>query len=174
MVVEDSMARSRALTIAVVAIVLLIVSITVDATMNRSYAVDVKDNGDWRTVASTPRGDGRYSVAEPVGYGSVPVAPNGTVELRLRADNGYPFALDQHYLVRFNGAIAAEGDIHAPARGTGESAFNLSAAKIFAAGGPVKGPDAAGAGSPRTASANFDVEVGGKSVYVYFNIQEAS
>ena len=149
------------------------VSSTVDATMTRGYAVDGKENGDWRTVASTPQGQGRYSVAEPIGYGSVPVAPNGTVQLRLRADNGYPFALDQHYLVRFNGAIAAEGDIHAPARGTGESMFHLSAAKIFAAGGAVKTPDA-GANTPRMASANFDVEVGGKSVYVYFNIQEAS
>ena len=167
------MAVSKALVVAIVAGLGLVATISLDATMGRVISVDVKDGSAWRTVAEQGDvGNGGRSFAEPFpAGGGVPVERNGSIDMRLRVDNGYFWSYDEHYVVRYGGLILAEGDLRAPARGTGESAFSVPAARFFAdAGAPAKTVDAV----RPAVSVNFQVEVGGKDVFVYFSVVEAS
>jgi hypothetical protein len=166
------MAFSRPLAIAIVGMALLAVSITVDVAMNRTYYVDVRDDGAWRTVgqsASAEHGMARPAYVDAP-YGSIIVEPNGTLELRLRAENGYPWALSEEYHVIVNGVSAAQGSITAPANGAGESAFTLSAASLLAMGAPTKPVD----GSARVSFVYFNVDVDGKAFGANLQVQEAS
>src|SRR5688500_7030591 len=111
------MAVSKALVVAVVAGLGLIATISVDAAMNRVISVDVKDGTAWRTVGEHGDVGGTsraYLEFPPAG---IPVERNGSIDMRLRVDNGYYWGYDEHYTVRYGGLILAEGELQAPARG---------------------------------------------------------
>ena len=114
---------------------LLLVVLTVDATMNRTYTVDVHDGTGFRTIAIEPNTNGDFYAARPaVGYfGAINATANDTLRFRLTLDNGYPWSASETFQVDFNGAELARGTISAPARSTGETEFTLPAAPFFAA-----------------------------------------
>jgi hypothetical protein len=167
------MAASRALIIAVVGMALLVVSITVDVNVNRAFYVDAKDAGEWRTVGELGAHEFERPYATPIGpYGAIVVPPNGSLDMRVRVDNGYPWAYAQHYVVLVNGAQAASGELTAPARGMGEAAFSLPASKLYA----TAGPDCRGASDVKIKCGypSIVVMLGTKSVYANVQVQEAS
>lgn len=160
---------SRPLTIAIAAAALLVVSLGVDASMNRSLSLDVReDDGAWRTIGS----DAPYTHARPVPVeqAGVSAAANDTITLRLRVDNGYPWAYDERYRVFFNGRELASGTLEAGARGEGESVFTVPAKPFW----DTMSQRPPGEPAPQVAYAHVEVYVDGKTVYGNFQIHEAS
>ncbi len=114
------------LAVAAVAGALLLVVLGVDASMNRTFYLDVQVNGEWQTVAEN--GEGSRGYVERYYAGSSPVfAANETVDMRLRVDNGYPWAWTGSYHVLVQGRTVEKGDVRAPARGEGDIAFEFNA-----------------------------------------------
>src|SRR5581483_6628648 len=101
---------SRALLVAAIAGVLLVVSIGVDAAMNRSWTLDVQTPEGWRTlgtqgVSGGPRG------AEPLT--PLAVERNGTIHLRVTVDNGYGWPSGGPYTAWLERRSRGRGSLHA-------------------------------------------------------------
>jgi hypothetical protein len=157
----------KPLVVAAVAAVLLVVSIGVDAAMNRTLALDAReDDGAWRAIGGEPRLETR---PVPVGSTIVMAGPDDNVTLRVRVDNGYPFAYDESYRVFFNGREIASGTLRAEPRGEGESVFTVPARPFWdATGRPVPGEP-----RPNVTYANVEVYAGSRVLYGHFQLQEA-
>lgn len=156
---------SRALVVAAIAGVLLVVSIGVDAALNRSWTLDVQTPDGWRTLTQTGgTSDGMRAVMP---LSPLAVERNGTVHLRVTVDNGYLWGYDATYRVLVNGAEVTRGALHAAARETGAAEFDVPARLAFVgAAEPVKG-------APNAASLSLEVLVGSQSLYGYVPLQEA-
>ncbi|GEM_PF-4482029 len=154
---------SRALLVAAIAGVLLVVSIGVDAAMNRSWTLDVQTPEGWRTlgtqgVSGGPRG------AEPLT--PLAVERNGTIHLRVTVDNGYVWTYDETYKAFVNGAEVARGTLHAPARSSGTAEFDVPARLAFTDASAPKGPAPGGL--------SLEVHAGSAALYGFLSVQEAS
>jgi hypothetical protein len=163
------MALSRPLVIAAIAMVLLIGSVTFEVGFQQAYSVQVRDGAAWRTIGETASDPTR---SPTLALSRAIVAPaNGSVEFRLRIDNGRPWAASEHYDVIVGGLNVADGTITAPARGVGESAFSVPVSSLVNpnGGAPLKESPAS-----NVTFVNFDVEVAGRQVYANFQLQEAS
>ena len=161
---------SRPLAVAAVASALLVARLVADASMNRAVHVDVREAGGWRPVASDPYVFDETSRA-PSPYGRNLLGANETVEMRLRVDNGYPWAYGETFRAYVNGVEVASGALYAPARGEGEATFSFSASSAAAASEPGSraGPDA-----PAVRSLVLFVEAGDARLEAYFEVQEGS
>jgi hypothetical protein len=162
------MARVSPLAVAAVSGILLMVVLGVDATVNRSYAVDVEGTGGWQTVAQGPVQDEYAFVRYPFATGAVEVEDNASVTFRVRGENGYPWAMSERYTVYGSGAVVAEGILTAPARGSGESEFTLDVARL--ASGPYGQPKLAGDPADRI---YLELRVGGETLYGEVAVREA-
>lgn len=150
--------------VAAVSGLLLVVVLAVDASMNRTYALDVEGTDGWRTFAtdaqvSYPRFD--------YGGSAVDVADNTSVTFRVRADNGFPWELSKTFTVTSYGVRVAEGVISAPARGEGVAEFSLNVSDL--AGSPPY---------PKQDASNYEnvyleLHVGNEIVGGTVNIREA-
>jgi hypothetical protein len=155
--------------VAAIAGILLLVSIGVDAAMNRTWSLDVQTPDGWRTVGTTGS-DGGRPYAEPVYGGTLlNVSRNGTVHMRVTVDNGYPWSYADTYRVIINGAEVTRGTLQAASRGSGTSEFDVPARFAFDAAAPVPG------GPAKTAISSLYVEVriGSQSLYGNVALQEA-
>lgn len=125
------MARVTPLTVATVSAVLLVAVLAVDATMNRTYKLQVQATDGWKTFAESPTGE--YEYARPyASYAPQTIANNSSVTFRVFAENGYPWALDKPYEVFYQGSLVASGTIEAPARGSGTAEFTLDVERLVA------------------------------------------
>lgn len=167
------MATSVPLVVAIVASVLLVATIAVDATVNRVIRVEVQDDGEWVGVyeEGAPQRD-PYAYAKPLGpFGKgVRVDPNGTISLRLVIENAYPWGYDKTYRVVVEGSVVHEGRVSAPASGDATSEFSLDARRFFSGPGATRDPSL----NATTAYVYFEVRLGAKSIYVSFPATEAS
>ena len=165
------MALSRPLAIAVAAMILLVGSVTFEIVFHRSFSVEVHDAAGWHTIGTAGTEPSRPAALHaPV---TVVADRNATLDFQLRTDNGYPWSYADHYAVIYNGAVVAEGDIAAGARGVHESPFSLPAATLFSGLGPSAEPIKGTPGTNITFP-SFDVQVGNVDVYASFQLQEAS
>ena len=119
---------SRPLIVAGVAAALLVVVLAADLSFNRSYALDLRQDDAWVQVAEFPYS--LYSEARPVDDGHR-VDPNGTVEMRVRVDNGYPLAFSERFALYVGGTRVGDGIITAPASGAGEAIVTFPASALF-------------------------------------------
>jgi len=118
---------NKALITALVAFGLFVVTIAADASMNRSFALDASDGkGGW--ILGADHGD---ATSRPTGTpGAIPYQENDTIDLRLRVENGYPWAFSEAYSVRYNGVEVASGTLQADARATGTSTFRFDTSRL--------------------------------------------
>lgn len=158
------MARgTRSLWIALIAAVLLVAVVSVDAAVNRTVSLDVQDqDGQWRTIATSLETDAFY----PRPGGEIVVEANRTDELdfRLTVDNEPPWGFAEDYSVRGNGRIVASGSITADGGGTGEARFSVPADDLLQERAPK--------GLPRTSFASVEVQLGDTFLYGSFQIDE--
>lgn len=154
--------RSAPLVVAAVSAVLLVAVLAVDASMDRSYALEVRGEDGWRSFAhhtdAYPRG-GMFG-------GPVVVSDNSSVEFRIRVDNGMPWAMSETYDVSVYGRHVADGAIEAPARGTGVSGFTLDVQNLTE---QSRGPEFGAGGETLW----FEVRVGDEYLTGEVIIQEA-
>ncbi len=132
---------SQPLVVAIGAAALLVVVVATDLAIDRTIAIDVRDDGAWREIARHPVA--RSEVPHPgFGYDSVPIEAGENVSFRLRVDNGYPWAFDEAYRA-FDpmGRIAAEGRLAASARGEGAAEFVVPGASFARAVPPGSAKD---------------------------------
>jgi len=151
--------------VAIVAAALFVVVLSADATMNRTYSVQVETPEGWREAGTTA------SNYEPYRVGSAEVSANrsDTLRFRLLADNGFLWPLDDTYRVYVNGIEVASGDIDAGARSVGEAEFTLTAERLLSQFGPASKE------APQFMYASFEVRVGNEvPVYVNVGIREVS
>lgn len=122
----------KPLTVAMVAAVLLVLTIAVDASINRTIMFDVQSNGTFRTVYEDPMPT-EPSRARPQFYGPNTVTANRTddVQMRLRVDNGYPWPFDEEYRVYVGGEEVHAGRIDVGGRDAGESTFSVPAGRLI-------------------------------------------
>ena len=158
------------LTIAVVAGVLLVVSIGLDAAINRTYYVDVEQPDGWHQVAAEPVRSQTFSPIYPAA-GGLSVDPNGSITLRVRLDNGYPWALGEtaRLIDQANGTILAEKRVDAPARGEGSAIFTFAARPYFDRATTASPPGAKL--GPGSVYATLLVEVGSKTISAYLQLE---
>jgi len=159
------MALSRPLVVAIVAFALLGVSVGFEAAFHRTIYLDVKSGEGWQTIgqSATPGMGGPRATAAIY---PIPLSPNGTLELRVRIDNGYPWSFSHHYDVTSQGLLVASGTVTAPGRDVGESSFTLSYAQLVGAGGKPTGTN--------VTFASVGVQVGNDYAGGSFQVQEAS
>lgn len=112
--------RASPLLVAGVAAVLLLVVLGVDATVNRTYRLEVEDGTGWRTLGTSGEG---HRFPEPPAMPTVDA--NGSVRFRLRADNGWPFAHEQEWVASANGFELARGRLVVPAGGSASAEFEM-------------------------------------------------
>lgn len=148
------------LTVAMVAMGLLVVSVGFEVLYHRSYFVDVAAGTGWQTIGTSgdPGDSARYAARpEFTTAGDVVEAPrDGTLQFRVRVDNAYPWSFSESYDVRVGGVIVAEGELTAAASAEGTSTFTIPASTFYAS--IPKDPER------NVTSAWLDVQVG--SVYV--------
>lgn len=167
----------KPLTVALVATVLLVVVIGADATMNRDYTLDVQapsasgSGTTWRAIAhAPPRYDDGSRYPEPyLGATDIPVNRSDAVTFRVRAENGYFWALGETYRVYQNGEEVASGTLSAPARGGGSVEFTLSANSLLGTR-----PVSFDAKTPYVASGSVQVRVGGEALDGYVTVREVA
>lgn len=161
------MALSRALIVAFVAGAALVVSIGLDAAMNRSWTVDVQSRDGWTTVATTGQ-IVEERVAKTIGPNAVEASRNGTIHMRVTIDNGYAWSYSETYRVLGpSGAEIARGTLEAPARGMGVATFDVPARLAFEPSSPDPKPVGGGALSLRVVLPHEDL-------FVYLTVQEVS
>lgn len=165
------MALSLPLAIAVVAMVLLVGSVTVEVAFQRSYVVQAHDATGWQTIGQAPIDASKPTVRAPA-QRTIVVSHNGSVEFRLRLDNGMLWSASENYDVIVGGASVADGTLAAPARGVGESLFTIPVATLVGPSDPGGAPTKEGPAANVT-FVNLDVEVGSRQVYANFQLQEA-
>jgi hypothetical protein len=163
------MVLSRSLMIAVVAMALLVGSVTFEVVFQRTYALQVHDPPGWQTIGqSASANDVATPRAGPASH-AILAARNASIDFRLRVDNGYPWASSQHYDIVFNGLSVADGTIAAPARGVGETPFTIPAATLLrGSGGPKEIPGG------NVTYVNLNAVIGSESIYATFQLQEAN
>lgn len=161
---------SKPLIVAAVATALLVVTIWADASMNRTYYVDVKDGDAWRTVAQGGDVD-EYQRAYPFVSDTAVTIRNGTpIDMRLRVDNDYFWAVSATFVVSASGLILAEGAIESPARSAGVTEFSVNSSRVVST--PIYGEKPTpGTGS---AQASFEVIIGNTYLYAYFPVEVVS
>ena len=167
----------KPLTLALAATVLLVVVIGADATMNRSFALDLQapsssgSGTTWRTLAEVPYRYDDRSRAEPWMYGPPELEANrsDTLTFRVRAENGYFWPLDETFRAYHNGEEVASGRLSAPARGETESSFTVPADRILGRA-PVP-PDAK---APYIGGDGLQVRVDDESLDAYLTLREVS
>lgn len=113
----------RPLTVAAAAAALLVATLVVDASMNREVKLEARDGATWRTVLEDPVGE--VYRGPPPSYAPLEVDPNGTLEMRVQFDNGYPWTWSEEYAVLANGREIARGHVDAPPRAVGEASFTV-------------------------------------------------
>ncbi len=157
--------KPKPLSIAIGAAVLLVVVLAADISMNRSYGVDLRDaEGEWVTVTESRLFESR---ARPYGAFASSIDPNGTVEMRIRVDNGYAWAFDKEYVVYANANEIARGTLEVPARSSGTATFTVPGKAFFGAG-----PD-----FPKSEGTHYvqiELVVAGEHLYGSVNVKEAS
>jgi hypothetical protein len=121
---------SRALTVAIVASVLLVVVVAADATMNRVYHAEVFLDGRWIKVATYPWQFDPYSRGIP-SYVAFEVNASDDVPVRVRIDNGYPWAFSERFEVLSGGRVLFEGTLTAAARSEGVAETTVKAEQLF-------------------------------------------
>ena len=146
---------SRPLIVAGVAAALLVVVLAVDLSFNRSYALDLRQDDAWVQVAEFPFP--RYDEARGPDSGPA-VDPNGTVEMRVRVDNGYPMEFSKSFALYVGGTRVGDGLLTAPALGEGEAIVTFPASTLFRNSDPLGPPGVEGEGS--TAYAWVRLEIG--------------
>ncbi len=126
---------SSSLTVAVVAGILLVVVVGVDASMTRTLELDVETEEGFSLIATSAE------EAAPRGLAPV-VEANRTDEVgfRLSVDNGYAWAYDEEFSVYTGGERIASGTLEAPRSSMGETFFEVSAETFLAATGPRDEP----------------------------------
>lgn len=161
---------SKPLIVAAVATALLVLTVWGDATMNRTYYVDVKDGDGWRTVAQG--GDAQDDTrAYPLVSDNAIKIQNGTpLEMRLRVDNEYFWAFSKTFVASANGLILAEGKIESPARSAGVAEFSVNASRVLSTQVFPEKPTP-GSGSSQ---ASFELTIAGQYLYVYFPVEVVS
>lgn len=125
------MARIPPIAIAATAAVMLVVVLGTDAMLDRTYVLEVQDaQGEWHTVATGPQGD-PYFRGGPyyTGGTSITVADNESVSLRVRGDNGYPWAMSESFQVYAQSFLVGQGTLSAEARGSGSVTFEFNASR---------------------------------------------
>lgn len=156
---------SKALLVAVVAAAALVVSIGVDAAMNRTYVLEIRKGDGWIAIAQSDPGAPNV-IREPAG-GMVVVPANGTVEFRLRETNTYFWASSTSWEALANGASYAHGTLSSPARGQAEATFSIPASAWT--NGQAKPVDPSGA-----VFASLQVRAGDAELYGSFQLQGGS
>lgn len=160
---------SRPLLVAVVSASLLVVVLGVDIAFNTTYYLDIEDDGAWVTFAQFPYPrDGRYEF--PPG---IDVDPNGTANVRVRVDNGFPWAFSEGFRLYVGNTLVADDVLTAPARGTGAVETSVSGSTLFKDGNPYD-PRAVGESVPKSGTAWFRLEIGGDTYEQALFLQEAS
>ncbi len=147
--------RKRALAIAGVALVLLVVVIGVDVSMDRTIALDFSTSDGWVTLAQEP-----FSASERIRYSPPPsVDANGSATFRLVVENEYPWAYSRAFVARSGATVIAEGTLDAPAGGRGVATFTVNASALRADMGPGR------LDPPREESAPLHIEIGSVELY---------
>lgn len=152
--------RVSPLLVAGIAAALLLVVLGVDATLDRSYRLDVREGQGWRTLAASGPPEGFRPPAS--------TSQNGSLHLRLSVENDWPFPLAEDFAVLANGFEVARGRIEAPARGVGEVAFDVDPA-TFDHTLPPEGPRA----EPEMVYLHLEVVVGGERLYGSLSVRGA-
>lgn len=116
------------LAVAAVSAVLLVAVLAVDAGMNRTFSLDVRGVDGWVTVATSDEGRGYPRAVHSLA--PVTVADNGSVEFRLRVDNGYPWTFSGTYDAHAYGEPVAQGEVSAGARSAGTATFTVDLASL--------------------------------------------
>lgn len=153
---------SRPLMVAAVAGALLLVVVGVDASVNRTFALSLRHEGEDVVVARSFSEDGPYP-ARPV-PAQYFIDPNSTLLFTLRVDNEYPWAFEEPYHVQVNGRPVADGTLRAGALQSGEATFEVPAGEAF------EQPGADGRQPPSSSFVNVWVQVGDQSLYADFSI----
>lgn len=126
------MARgTRSLWVAVAAAVLLVVVVSVDASVNRSFSLEVETDDGWRSLTT----DG-FSGPYP-GFGAdLVVEANRSDELtfRLSVDNEPPWGYEAPFRVTSHGRLIAQGTLSAAGGGQGEAAFRATVDELVGEG----------------------------------------
>lgn len=166
----------KPLTVAFVASVLLVVVIGADATMNRYYTLDVQapsatgSGTTWRTIAQVPpRYEDSPRYFEPTFGGEIPANRSDTITFRLRAENGYFWAIGETFRVYQNAEEVTSGTIRAPARSESSVEFTLTADSLLGTR-----PVGADAKTPHIATGSLQVDVDGESLFGYVTLREVS
>ena len=153
--------RSPALVVAAAA---LVVIVGVDAALDRTLALDVREEGGWRTLAT--QGGEAPSYFQPYRESTVSASRNDSLEFRVRLDNGYPWAFDEAFRVLESGSIVAEGRLTAPAGGEGSATFTVPASRFY------RDNVEPGAPGPRLGHGDLRIETGGTAFHVSVTVQE--
>ena len=151
---------SRALSVAIGASVLLVAVVAVDASMNRVYHVEAFLEGRWIQVATHPVTDETYARGYP-SFVTFDVNASDDVRVRLRVDNGYPWAFEERFDVLVNGEYLFDGTLTAAARSEGVAETTVKGSKLFGAGYETR-PVPNGSGGQPVWMPTFDANVGGE------------
>lgn len=166
--VEDSMAVSRPLLVAITCMVLLLGSVTFEVVFHRTFTVEVHDAAGWQTIGSFGTGDQNLRAGPVLSDHAVPANRSDVVEFRVRVDNAYPLSYSHSYIVGYQGINVAEGTLTAPARDIGTSSFTIPAATLLVSSGPKTEPGG------NITFVYFDVRLGNIDVPASFQLKEVS
>jgi len=161
---------SRPLAVAIGAMILLVASVTFEVVFEREITLEVRGPLGFQDITEGTSASGEFRSTPKPGLtratDPVVAAPNDTIEFRVRVDNGFPWAYDEPYDVRFQGVIVAEGEIQAGARDRGESSFTIPASTFFSAGTTDPSLD--------VIPIYIDVQIGSEYASGSFHLKEAS
>lgn len=147
---------SRPLIVASVAGALLLTVVGVDLAMDRTYYLDIEIGDRWVTFGEFP-----YQPTTRMYSGAPqPVDPNGTVTVRVRGENGYPWGMSEPYTLSVGASVVGEGTLAAPAWGTAQREHAFSASVLYESGDPYATKPVPGA-TPRSAVAWFRLQIDG-------------
>lgn len=166
------MALSRPLAVALVAAVLLVVVVGADASMDRSVHVDrEEEDGAWVTLASAGEvpPEEHYRV-HPDGGPARVEDRNGTVTLRVRVENGYPWGYAEDYVAYAQDVEVARGRLVAEPRSSGASEFEVPAQRIAGTMEPKPVPENA-TGRADTYFGMVEVRVGGRTLFASLRVE---
>ncbi|HWH09388.1 MAG TPA: hypothetical protein VNX21_09320 [Candidatus Thermoplasmatota archaeon] len=162
------MAFSRPLAVAIAAAVLLVLVVGADASMDRSLHVDRRSaDGAWATLASAGEvpPEERYA---PFPMGPWRVAGNESLTLRVRVENGYPWAYSEAFVAYVDGVEVARGRVEAEPRGTGTAEFEVPVERV--AGRSERSPP----GEPAMLHGTVEVRVGRTSLHAGIPLEVGS
>lgn len=151
----------RPLIVAAIAAALLLVTLATDVAVTRTAKLEVDDAGTWKTIIVDPS-------EEPFGRAYPSLVPiraddNGTLGMRLRLDNEYPWAWSEDYVVLSNGREIARGTIDVPARTEGSVTFAVPVARLMETSYPYA-PEPVSKDS-KFANPSIELVLGGRYLY---------